>query len=188
LAAKTEGALWIFSIGGFPRRIVDCLEVFGSNAVSKRCIYISIILRFILLLVFFLWISSPLEAIVVPSSVTFAASVQQVVEIYNPAGVREDGVFVDKFLKKAMVESGKTRTPLAGDFPGVTVEKIPIKKDVFEEINDLFYKRGWTDGLPVVPPTKERVKEMLRGVDFSPDYLVAILSQWEDKPRWVRSR
>jgi hypothetical protein len=143
--------------------------------MSKRCIYISIILRFILLLAFFVLISGPFEAFVAPSSVAFAAPVQQVVEIYNPAGVREDGVFVDKLLKKAMVEFGKTRPPLAGDFPAFSVEKISIKKDAFEEVNDLFYKRGWTDGLPIVPPTKDRVKEMLRGVDFSPDYLVAIV-------------
>jgi hypothetical protein len=143
--------------------------------MRKRCIHISIILRFILLLAFFVLISVPLEAFVAPSSVAFAAPVQQVVEIYNPAGLREDGVFVDKLLKKAMVEFGKTRPPLAGDFPGVSVEKISIQKDAFEEVNDLFYKRGWTDGLPIVPPTKERVKEILRGVDFSPDYLVAIV-------------
>ena len=33
---------------------------------------------------------------------------------------------------------------------------------VFDEIEDLF-ERGWTDGLPVVPPTRERVRRMLGG-------------------------
>ncbi|HWP58153.1 MAG TPA: UGSC family (seleno)protein [Candidatus Acidoferrales bacterium] len=30
-----------------------------------------------------------------------------------------------------------------------------------EEINELFHSRGWTDGLPVIPPTEENVRAML---------------------------
>jgi len=32
----------------------------------------------------------------------------------------------------------------------------------FDELEDMF-ERGWTDGLPVIPPTPERVKQMLGG-------------------------
>ncbi len=109
------------------------------------------------------------------SSKAFAAPGQRILEIYNPAGIREDDVFVDKLLQKTMVELGKTRPPLAGAFPEVSIEQCSIKKDAFEEINELFYRRGWTDGLPIVPPTKERVREMLRGADLSPDYPVTVL-------------
>ena len=28
--------------------------------------------------------------------------------------------------------------------------------DSFDAINDYFYDQGWTDGLPIVPPTRER--------------------------------
>ena len=35
---------------------------------------------------------------------------------------------------------------------------------VFDELEDMF-ERGWTDGLPVVPPTPERVEAMLGGRD-----------------------
>ncbi len=35
------------------------------------------------------------------------------------------------------------------------------------------FARGWTDGLPVVPPTPERVYRMLRGTDRAPTELVA---------------
>ena len=38
-----------------------------------------------------------------------------------------------------------------------------------------FYKRGWTDGLPIVPPTEEAVKEMLTGTDLPADHIVATL-------------
>jgi hypothetical protein len=42
-----------------------------------------------------------------------------------------------------------------------------------EEVNHYLYRRGWTDGLPVVPPTESAVTEMLKGTDLPPDHLVA---------------
>ena len=38
---------------------------------------------------------------------------------------------------------------------------------------ELMYETGWTDGLPVVPPTKERVQEFLDYQQRSPDELIA---------------
>ena len=39
-----------------------------------------------------------------------------------------------------------------------------------DAINDYFYERGWTDGLPIVPPTEERVEAMLAGMPWrAPD-------------------
>jgi hypothetical protein len=99
----------------------------------------------------------------------------QVLKVYNPAGVREDGVFVDRLLKKTMVGLGTKRPVLAGVFPEVRVEKIALRGDAFAEINELFYKRGWTDGLPIVSPTEERVKEMLKGADLSAEFVVSVL-------------
>jgi hypothetical protein len=40
------------------------------------------------------------------------------------------------------------------------------------EVTDHFYKMGWTTGLPVIPPTREAVDEMLKGTDLPPDYVV----------------
>jgi len=44
-----------------------------------------------------------------------------------------------------------------------------------EEVNRFFYRRGWTDGLPIIPPTEEAVQEMLLGTDLAPDYLLGQL-------------
>lgn len=44
-----------------------------------------------------------------------------------------------------------------------------------EQVNDWMYTHGWTNGTPVVPPTKEAVKEMLRGTELAGDYVVAEL-------------
>jgi hypothetical protein len=50
-----------------------------------------------------------------------------------------------------------------------------IFKGRLEEVNHFFYNRGWSDGLPVIPPTEEAVAEMLAGTDLAPDHLVAKL-------------
>jgi hypothetical protein len=41
--------------------------------------------------------------------------------------------------------------------------------DGFAEVQDLFVERGWTDGLPIVPPSERRVREMLDGANFQAD-------------------
>jgi hypothetical protein len=50
-----------------------------------------------------------------------------------------------------------------------------IFKGNLEEVNRFFYKRGWADGLPIIPPTEEAVAEMLTGTDLPPDHVVAKL-------------
>ena len=39
----------------------------------------------------------------------------------------------------------------------------------FDEIQRIFLDSGWTDGLPIVPPTEERVAEFLRFTDLPPE-------------------
>ena len=43
------------------------------------------------------------------------------------------------------------------------------------EINKIFYQHGWTNGVPIIPPTEEAVREMLEGTDLPRDYVVAKL-------------
>ena len=47
--------------------------------------------------------------------------------------------------------------------------------DSWEEVNDYYFKQGWTDGLPIVPPTEERVAAMLQYTDRDPDEVIAVL-------------
>lgn len=42
-----------------------------------------------------------------------------------------------------------------------------------EEINKTFYQNGWTNGMPIMPPTRELVEEMLTGTDLPRDHVVA---------------
>ncbi|MBI5967472.1 MAG: hypothetical protein HY882_06425 [Deltaproteobacteria bacterium] len=60
-------------------------------------------------------------------------------------------------------------------------EKVAVP-DSLEAISNLFYARGWTDGLPIVPPTEERVARMLQHTDRDPEEVVALVP-----PRWGKA-
>jgi hypothetical protein len=48
-------------------------------------------------------------------------------------------------------------------------------EDSAEAVFEDYYQRGWTDGLPIIPPTRERVAAMLATVKRAPDECVALL-------------
>jgi len=45
--------------------------------------------------------------------------------------------------------------------------------DTEENLQDLFYENGWTDGNPIILPTRERVEKMQTGTCADPDEVVA---------------
>ncbi len=47
-----------------------------------------------------------------------------------------------------------------------------LEADTEEKLQRLFIENGWTDGLPIVLPTEERVAEMLEGTSHAPDEIV----------------
>jgi hypothetical protein len=59
--------------------------------------------------------------------------------------------------------------------PKPSTEKPPksVFKGNYEEVNRFFYENGWTDGLPIVPPTEAAVVEMMTGTDLPRDHVVA---------------
>jgi hypothetical protein len=61
---------------------------------------------------------------------------------------------------------------------GGVAERITVADDP-EAIFERFASEGWTDGLPVVPPTEARVAEMLAGSDFDPSVSLGPMP-----PRW----
>lgn len=57
------------------------------------------------------------------------------------------------------------------DFPQVVESH-----EAVDCVNDYFYERGWTDGLPIVPPTEERVQAMLGGMTWrKPDDIISVV-------------
>ncbi len=64
----------------------------------------------------------------------------------------------------AAVESAKAVNPIDIVFKGT-----------IDETNRFFTARKWSDGIPVIPPTIERVEEFLKYTDCAPDEEIAIL-------------
>lgn len=91
--------------------------------------------------------------------------------VCNPAGQTEDGLYIDAVLEQA----GARKTA----FPRAERETIQVKTDALEEFNALFLTRGWGDGLPMIPPTPERVNAMLAGYDLPGDMPIATLPPME---------
>ena len=83
-----------------------------------------------------------------------------------PAGQRASGEWIDDTLRARAEEKGLLgRSPRAGEFPRQRVELIR-DADPTAAVNRLYRERGWTDGLPIVPPTLGRVDEMLAGISL----------------------
>ncbi|MFC2002022.1 hypothetical protein ACFLUZ_05950 [Chloroflexota bacterium] len=63
----------------------------------------------------------------------------------------------------------------------LTSEKVQVA-DSAEAVMDLFLEKGWSDGLPVIPPTEEAVARMLAGTNRDPADIVASIP-----PRWAKA-
>ena len=59
-------------------------------------------------------------------------------------------------------------------FGGSKLRARRVELAALEDEFEAIYERGWSDGLPVVPPTEARVLAMLEGTTREPDEVVAI--------------
>ncbi len=64
---------------------------------------------------------------------------------------------------------------LARRYGGETLISRRVELASLEDPFEAMFERGWTDGLPVVPPTRERVLRMLSGTVRDPQELVAVV-------------
>ena len=64
---------------------------------------------------------------------------------------------------------------LAVRFGGSTLRSRRIQFAAAEDVFEATFQRGWSDGLPVVPPTEARVLAMLEGTNRSSDEEVAVI-------------
>ena len=70
-------------------------------------------------------------------------------------------------LTAPLTEEEKNPSPADQSLATRTFEGTP------DQISDLFYSYGWTNGTPVKMPTREAVDEMMRGTDYPADHVVA---------------
>jgi hypothetical protein len=64
---------------------------------------------------------------------------------------------------------------LAVRFGGESMTSRRVHCAPLEDEMEAAFDRGWTDGLPVVPPTERRVLAMLQGTSRKPDEVVAVV-------------
>ena len=64
---------------------------------------------------------------------------------------------------------------LAARFGASALASRRIELATLDDEFEAMFDRGFTDGLPVVPPTEERVLRMLRGTDRDPSEVVAVV-------------
>jgi hypothetical protein len=100
---------------------------------------------------------------ILPLNVACESTVPEDIE----AGTAEAMPGIIKLLTSPLTDNEKS--------PKWPTEKVPriAFKGNYEDVNRYFYRSGWTDGLPIVPPTEQAVKEMMKGTDLPADHVVA---------------
>ena len=94
----------------------------------------------------------------------------------------DDPVTGSPFMEGVVAEL--TRPLDEGDVAGLTFERSTprlLEPDSDENLRRLFEESRWTDFLPIVLPTQERVEAMLAGTSHAPDEVVGQL-----RPTWNR--
>jgi hypothetical protein len=84
---------------------------------------------------------------------------------------------VDALTKPATDEEKRT---------GVIERPSPrlLGPDTPENLERLFLENGWTDGLPIILPTEERVAEMLKGTSHKPDEVIGMMQSTPPNEAW----
>jgi hypothetical protein len=59
-----------------------------------------------------------------------------------------------------------------------------LESDTPSNLARLFHESGWTDGLPVILPTEEKVDEMLKGTSHAPDETVGTMRPSSPHEAW----
>ena len=77
----------------------------------------------------------------------------------------DPGRLATKYREKTVRSAGRRRYRSLFESEFNAPDAPPTFKgpDSIEAMNRVFYRRGWTDGLPVMPPTPKRVEAMLAG-------------------------
>jgi hypothetical protein len=81
-------------------------------------------------------------------------------------------ILVDQIFKQLGPEGSPDEAPAAESEPG---EREIVFAGTFEEVNEHFLRNQWSDGLPIVPPTLEKVEAFLEFTDRPPDEVLGVM-------------
>ncbi len=76
-----------------------------------------------------------------------------------------------KQIVDALTGPLSTEDKKAGKIPEKKIPRIAVTGSL-DKVQEYFLKKEWTDGLPIIPPTEDKVKAMLKGTSRSPDEVV----------------
>jgi hypothetical protein len=93
------------------------------------------------------------------------------VDVQTPDELRDNVLSV---TLDAVVEGLTQARALVADLAEPAPGEVVFEGTV-DEVNRLFYENGWSDGLPIVPPTESRVREFLRFTERDPDEELGVL-------------
>ena len=68
-----------------------------------------------------------------------------------------------------------TEMPTPRNEPAPTASDGIVARGSFDEVNRIFEEKRWSDGLPIVPPTRNRVAAFLAQTDDDPDRVIGVL-------------
>ena len=57
---------------------------------------------------------------------------------------------------------------------------MPFERDD-NDLVKIYYEKGWTDGLPIVPPTRDKIDALLRAGVLSPEDVLGEVNNPEDE-------
>jgi hypothetical protein len=100
---------------------------------------------------------------VLGESITCESTVAEDIE----TGIDEAFDDIVAALTRPLTEQEKSPLMKTEDAPRIAF------KGNLTEVNQFFYRKGWGDGLPIIPPSEEAVAEMMKGTDLPADYVVA---------------
>ena len=97
----------------------------------------------------------------------------------------EDPVHKRPFIQVMM--EGLTKPLNTDDLKGMTFDRSTprlLEADTEENLRQLFINNNWTDFLPVILPTEERVEQMLKGTSHAADEIVGRLQPTVYRELW----
>jgi len=68
--------------------------------------------------------------------------------------------------RQSVAANREVREPQAGEV---------VFSGSFEEVNDFFYRKQWSDGLPIVPPTRDKIERFLEYSPCAADDVIGVL-------------
>lgn len=95
------------------------------------------------------------------------------IQLHSDADIREN---IEKVTFERIIE-GLTKPAVQGTAGPAKRRAETAFRGTLDEVNSFFIEKGWTDRLPIVPPTAEKVEEFLKYTDHSADEEIGILPQ-----------